>query len=77
VAGRRTFTLPERQKIKQIALSVPTDVGAPFATWSLAKLADYLVAQEVVTDISHEGLRQLLSEEGGEEEPDLGAVCDR
>jgi transposase len=60
----RSFTLPERQAIKKIALSVPTDVGQPFATWSLAKLADYLVAEEVVTDISHEGLRQLLREEG-------------
>jgi len=60
----RTFTLPERQAIKRIALSVPTDLGQPFATWSLAKLADYLVAEEVVTDISHEGLRQLLREEG-------------
>ena len=60
----RTFTLPERQTIKRIALAVPTDLGQPFATWSLAKLADYLVAEEVVTDISHEGLRQLLREEG-------------
>jgi transposase len=60
----RTFRLPERQAIKRIALSVPTDLGQPFATWSLAKLADYLVAEEVVTDISHEGLRQLLREEG-------------
>jgi transposase len=60
----RTFTLPERQQIKRVALSVPTDLGQPFATWSLAKLADYLVAEEVVTDISHEGLRQLLREEG-------------
>jgi transposase len=59
-----TFTLPQRQKIKKIALSVPTDLGRPFATWSLAKLADYLVAEGVVTDISHEGLRQLLREEG-------------
>ena len=59
----RTFTLPERQQIKRIALSVPTDLGQPFATWSLAKLADYLVAEGVVTDISHEGLRQLLREE--------------
>src|SRR6266540_3323716 len=59
----RTFTLPERQRIKRIALSVPTDLGQPFATWSLAKLADYLVAEGVVTDISHEGLRQLLREE--------------
>jgi len=60
----RQFTLPERRQIKQIALAVPTDLGAPFATWSLAKLADYLVAEGVVTDISHEGLRQLLREEG-------------
>ena len=60
----RTFTLPQRQQIKKIALSVPSDLGQPFATWSLAKLADYLVAEEVVTDISHEGLRQLLREEG-------------
>lgn len=59
----RTFSLPERQQIKRIALSVPTDLGQPFATWSLAKLADYLVAEEVVTDISHEGLRLLLREE--------------
>jgi transposase len=65
-AGGRppTFTLPERREIKKIALAVPTDLGQPFATWSLAKLADYLVAEGVVTDISHEGLRQLLREEG-------------
>jgi transposase len=60
----RTFTLPERHEIKKIALSVPTDLGQPFATWSLAKPCDYLVAEGVVTDISHEGLRQLLREEG-------------
>ena len=60
----RQFTLPERRQIKRIALAVPTDLGAPFATWSLAKLADYLVAEGVVTDISHEGLRALLHEEG-------------
>jgi len=65
-AGGRppTFTLPQRREIKKIALSIPTDLGRPFATWSLAKLADYLVAEGVVTDISHEGLRQLLREEG-------------
>ncbi|MDX3868075.1 IS630 family transposase, partial [Streptomyces europaeiscabiei] len=36
----------------------------PFSTWSLAKLADFLVAEGVVDDISHEGLRVLLREEG-------------
>jgi transposase len=60
----QTFTLPKRQEIKRIALTDPTDLDLPFATWSLAKLADFLVAEGVVTDISHEGLRQLLREEG-------------
>jgi hypothetical protein len=32
--------------------------------WSLAKLADFLVAEGVVEDISHEGLRALLRAEG-------------
>jgi transposase len=58
------FTLPQRQEIKKAALSRPTDHGLPFATWSLSKLADFLVAEGVVDDISHEGLRTLLHEEG-------------
>jgi transposase len=60
----RRFRLPERQQIKRVALRVPSDLGQPFATWSLAKLADYLVAEEVLTDSSHAGLRQLLRQEG-------------
>jgi transposase len=58
-AGGRppTFTLPERQAIKKMALSRPVDHGLPFSTWSLTKLADFLVAEGVVDDISHEGLR--------------------
>ena len=59
-----TFTLPQRQQIKKIALSRPTDHKLPFSTWSLAKLADFLVAEGVVDDISHEGLRNVLREEG-------------
>ena len=64
-AGRRppTFTLPQRQQVKKIALSRPTDHGLPFATWSLSKLAEFLVAEGVVDDISHEGLRALLRKE--------------
>jgi len=65
-AGGRppTFTLPQRQKIKKIALSRPQDHGLPFSTWSLSKLAEFLVAEGVVDDISHEGLRELLRSEG-------------
>jgi transposase len=65
-AGGRppTFTLPQRQQIKKIALSRPADHGQPFSTWSLSKLAEFLVAEGVVDDISHEGLRQVLKDEG-------------
>ena len=58
------FDPDQRAAIKQIALARPGDHGLPFSTWSLSKLADYLVAQGVVEDISHEGLRVLLRDEG-------------
>jgi transposase len=65
-AGGRppTFTLGQRQQVKKIALARPTDHGLPFSTWSLSKLAEFLVAEGVVDDISHEGLRDLLHKEG-------------
>jgi hypothetical protein len=55
--------LPQRREIKKVALSRPGDHGLPFSTWSLSKLAEFLVAEGVVDDISHEGLRVLLREE--------------
>jgi transposase len=58
------FTVEQRTSITQVALARPADHGLPFSTWSLSKLADYLVAQGVVDDISHEGLRVLLRDEG-------------
>jgi hypothetical protein len=65
-AGGRppTFTLPQRQQVKKIALSRPQDHNLPFSTWSLTKLAEFLVAEGVVDNISHEGLRDLLRKEG-------------
>jgi transposase len=59
-----TFTLAQRRAIKQLALGRPVDHDLPFSTWSLAKLAEFLVAEGVVDDISHEGLRALLHQEG-------------
>jgi transposase len=62
--GRRpTFTLGQRREIKKVALSKPAEHGLPFSRWSLAKLADFLVAEGVVEDISHEGLREILRTE--------------
>ena len=58
-----TFTLAQRREIKRLALSRPRS-RLPFSSWSLSKLADFLVAEGVVDDISHEGLRVLLREEG-------------
>ena len=58
------FDPDQRAEIKKVALARPGDHGLPFSTWSLSKLADYLVAQGVVDDISHEGLRVLLRDEG-------------
>jgi transposase len=58
------FTLPQRREIKKIAKARPGDYDLPFSVWSLAKLAEFLVAEGVVDDISHEGLRMLLREEG-------------
>ncbi|MFE4024477.1 transposase, partial [Streptomyces sp. NPDC059101] len=39
----KIFTLPEHREIKKIAKSKPAEHGLPFSTWSLAKLADFLV----------------------------------
>jgi transposase len=58
------FTFPQRQRIKKLALSRPSDHDLPFSTWSLSKLAEFVVAEGVVDDISLEGLRALLREEG-------------
>jgi transposase len=58
------FTLAQRREVKKTARASPADFGLPFSTWSLSKLAEFLVAEGVVDDISHEGLRILLREEG-------------
>jgi transposase len=57
------FTLPQRREIKKIARSRPAGHDLPFSARSLSKLAKFLIAEGVVDDISHEGLRALLREE--------------
>ena len=42
------FTLPQRREIKKIAKSRPSEHDLPFSTWSLSKLAEFLVAEGVV-----------------------------
>jgi transposase len=50
-----TFTLPQRREMKKIAKSKPAEHGLPFSTWSLAKLADFLVAEGVLTTSASRG----------------------
>ncbi|MFF5793631.1 transposase [Paeniglutamicibacter sp. NPDC012692] len=58
------FTEAQREEITRIALGRPADHCLPFSAWSLSKLAGYLADQGVVDEISNEGLRVLLRNEG-------------
>jgi len=58
------FTLAQRREIKKIARSKPAEHDLPFSTWSLAKLADFLVAEGVVDDISHEACARFCVRNG-------------
>jgi transposase len=53
-----------RARIVTIAWCDPRFLQQPFATWSLSKLCDYLIAAKVVEAISRETLRQILREGG-------------
>lgn len=57
--GPKTFVAEVIEQICEIALSPPKQLIG-MTVWSLAKLRDYLVAQNIVTSISLEQLRQIL-----------------
>ncbi|WP_442812369.1 hypothetical protein OG735_02270 [Streptomyces sp. NBC_01210] len=57
-----TFTSADR--VRDVIHGFNDDGFESLTTWSLARLADFLVAEGVVDDISHEVLRVLLREEG-------------
>lgn len=58
-SGAATFTADIVEQIGQVALSPPRKLIG-MAVWSLAKLRDYLVEQNIVASISLERLRQIL-----------------
>jgi transposase len=60
----KTIDDTTRTRICAIARCDPRVLGQPFATWSLAKLADYLVTQHVVAAISRETVRRILHHGG-------------
>lgn len=65
-AGGRppAFTEEQKARIVEIALSRPADLGLPFTRWSLSKLQEYLVREEVVESISIEWTRRILLRAG-------------
>ena len=68
------FNLPERREIKKIAKSKPVEHGLPFSTWSLSKLADFLVAEGVVDDISYGACGSCFVTKAFVSDPASGAV---
>jgi transposase len=54
------FTADQRSLIVETALCPPDLLGRPFRRWSLDKLREYLVEQDIVESISLEWLRQIL-----------------
>jgi hypothetical protein len=57
--------LPQRQQIKKYALSRPQDHRRSFSTWSRSKLAEFVLAEGVVDDISHCGAAAALKRAAG------------
>jgi transposase len=60
-SGPRKFMAGVTEQIAEVALSPPRQLIG-MGVWSLPKLRDYLVAQEVVASISVERLRQILND---------------
>ena len=48
----------------RVALSRPEDLGLPFTQWSLPKLREYCLKEELIPPISSEWLRHLLRRDG-------------
>jgi len=54
------FTPEQHSLIVEAALCPPDLLGWPFRRWSLAKLRDHLVREQIVDSISLETIRQVL-----------------
>jgi|SRR6266496_2865969 len=60
----RRFGAEVRERIVEVALSRPKDLGEPFTHWSLQKLRAHLIERRVVETISPETLRKILAKRG-------------
>lgn len=53
-----------RERIVEVALAKPKELGKPFTHWSLAKLREHLIETSAVEAISAETVRKVLAERG-------------
>ena len=58
------FSERARNRMAELALKRPSELGLPFNNWSLTKLRDYLVKKRVVSSISIEQIRRVLRSKG-------------
>jgi len=56
----REFTQEQRSLIIEIALCPPDLLGRPFRRWSLGKLQEFVIDQNIVDSISIETIRRIL-----------------
>jgi transposase len=64
-SGRPRDLEPEEvAQILEVATSRPKDCGLPFTTWSLRKLADFLVTRRIVAKTSANMVGRILRENG-------------
>lgn len=63
--GRPSLFSPEqRASIVRVAKSNPRRLGQPFSRWSLKRLHRYFIDKRIVTGISLETIRQIITSEG-------------
>lgn len=58
------FPAAVQERLKEVVVSPPDQLGLPFGQWSLSKLRQYLISQGVITTISLQHLSWLLRRNG-------------
>ncbi len=62
--ARPKFRDEQQQRVVDIALTKPKELGLPFTEWSLPKLKEYVIGNTDIDYISHETIRRILMERG-------------
>jgi transposase len=58
------ITTEQRAAIAQVATTDPMNLGLHFTSWTLRKLQDYIVKEQIVPSISHVRIRTILCTQG-------------